>query len=429
MSSGTRVEMDRAASEEASRGEFAQSAPYPSDEEILGIDAHPDTLGADEQARHGGQAGLVGQGSGAPENASAEAAQGPSSKNAQQSSGERSDENADLSVARNAEELRSFREAFPGGAREARQLREAARAVEQIDAAIYSGDARARSQLVAELARTNPAAFRQLFAEAARLLSEGQGMGPSADDRRGATHDERRDSSVGPVAPDLPQNDNLRRGAARPQNDGSRGNSPNGPGSEDPGYSNEQRGTEESRGDRGQSTNHESQVTTHAFDASAYAAFERGTNDAVARDVRSAISSTLERVLPEGIAEGAARRIGDDIFSEIHRTLAADQALSAQIGEVLRGWQFGAVEQQRVASLLAARAKQALPGVARRVIGEWTSSVLGAVRSKAARQSAAASRIDIGTSASGSSTGASAGRGDSREIDYRSMSDEDILSL
>ena len=381
-----------------------------SDEEILGIGT---------QAEDGGASG----------SAADAAAEERGTENPPAAGDEPREHGANAAQEGDARELRSFREAFPGGATEARQLREAARAVEQIDAAIYSGDARARSQLVAELARTNPAAFRQLFAEAARLLSEGQGMGPSADDRRGATHDERRDSSVGPVAPDLPQNDNLRRGAARPQNDGSRGNSPNGPGSEDPGYSNEQRGTEESRGDRGQSTNHESQVTTHAFDASAYAAFERGTNDAVARDVRSAISSTLERVLPEGIAEGAARRIGDDIFSEIHRTLAADQALSAQIGEVLRGWQFGAAEQQRVASLLAARAKQALPGVARRVIGEWTSSVLGAVRSKAARQSAAASRIDIGTSASGSSTGASAGRGDSREIDYRSMSDEDILSL
>lgn len=364
-------------------GEVQPSTPM-SDEEILGI-------GGDEQARPGGQARPSGgQGSDAAEIAGGEAAQGRGIETAQKSSGERREESADPPLAQDAEELRTYREAFPGGAAEAQQLRETARAVEQIDAAIYSGDAGAQSQLVAEMARTNPAAFRQLFAEAARLLS--------TDGQRGATHDERRDSSVGPIASDLPQNDRATGRAA----------------------------ATESRQREGDA-NHEQQVTSQGFDAATYATFERGTNDAVARDVRSAISSTLERVLPDGIAEGAARRIGDDIFAEIHRTLAADQALSAQVGEVLRGWQFGAGEQQRVASLLAARAKQVLPGVARRVIGEWSSSVLGAARSKAARQSAAASRVDIGTSTS--SAGPGAPRGASREIDYRAMSDEDILSL
>ena len=60
-----------------------------------------------------------------------------------------------------------------------------------------------------------------------------------------------------------------------------------------------------------------------------------------------------------------------------------------------QGWRFGSAEQQRVASLLAGRARQLVPSVARRVIGEWTSSVLGTARTKAARQAAAASRVDI----------------------------------
>ena len=145
-----------------------------------------------------------------------------------------------------------------------------------------------------------------------------------------------------------------------------------------------------------QSTSHESRITSHDFDPAAYASFERSTNETVARDVRSTISDTLSRVLPEGVAEGAARRIGDDIFNEIHRALAADAALSQQVGQALRapvaagqGWRFGTAEQQRVASLLAGRAKQLVPSVARRVIGEWTSSVLGTARTKAARQAAA----------------------------------------
>ena len=72
------------------------------------------------------------------------------------------------------DEARAMKELFPGGAQEAQTLRQAAQAVDQLDAAIYSGDARAQSEVVAELARANPAAFRQLFAEAEKVLA---GMG------------------------------------------------------------------------------------------------------------------------------------------------------------------------------------------------------------------------------------------------------------
>src|SRR5258706_14888661 len=69
------------------------------------------------------------------------------------------------------EEARAIKELFPGGAQEAQTLRQAAQAVDQLDAAIYSGDARAQSEVVAELARANPAALRQLFSDAAQVLA------------------------------------------------------------------------------------------------------------------------------------------------------------------------------------------------------------------------------------------------------------------
>ncbi len=306
------------------------------------------------------------------------------------------------------DEARAIKELFPGGAQEAQSLRQAAQAVDQLDAAIYSGDARAQSEVVAELARANPAAFRQLFAEAAKVLSRmdptaHHGVIPSpgiaginsarnlSERFDSVAEQSKRDSSVGPVTQALPRND----------------------------------------------TREEPASQSPQFDPAAYAAFERSTNDAVARDVRAAVGDTLARVLPEGIAEGAARRIGDDIFNEIHRTLAADRSLSEQVGEVLRGspreftasgWRFGTAEQQRVASLLTGRAKQLVPGVARRVIGEWTSSVLGASRSKAARLAAAAGRVDIaapGGSLDSMPLRPMPGRG----IDYASMSDDEILGM
>jgi hypothetical protein len=270
-------------------------------------------------------------------------------------------------------EAHAIKELFPGGAQEAQALKQASQSVDRIDAAIFSGDARAQSEVVAEMARANPAAFRTMFAEAAKLLAGFDAGGP---------RQEKTDSSVGPAAQALPRNDAVEMTATQPG----------------------------------------------SFDPAAFASFERSTNETVARDVRASIGDTLARVLPDGVAEGASRRIGEDIFNEVHRTLAADEALSKQVGAVLRDRRFGPVEQQRVASLLAGRAKQLVPGVARRVIGEWTSSVLGTARTKAARQSAAESRVDI--AAPGGSLDSMPLRAMSRrEVDYASMSDDEILAL
>jgi hypothetical protein len=296
------------------------------------------------------------------------------------------------------DEARAIRELLPGGVKDVLSLRDATQSVERIDAAIFSGDARAQSEVVAELARTNPAAFRSLFAEAAKVLEAG-GLRLEAGNPQA-----RVSFSTGG---ENPQRDSS--GTNRPQNDNAReASSPQPPASSLP----------------------RPASNLQNFDAAAYAAFERGTNDAVARDVRESIRETVSRVLPDGVAEGAARRIGDDIFHEIHRALAADRTLSEQVAAVLRDRRFGSAEQQNVASLLAGRARQLVPSVARRVIGEWTSSVLNTSRAKAARQTAAASRVDI--AAAGGSLDSmplrSAGAG-SRAVDYASMSDEEILGL
>ncbi|MGH9678810.1 MAG: hypothetical protein ACRD4Y_02560 [Candidatus Acidiferrales bacterium] len=316
-----------------------------------------------------------------------------------------------------AQEVDSLRAA----AKDAEGLREAAQSVDRIDAAIFSGDTRAQSEVVAELARTNPAAFRSMFAEAAKVLAS---LGQSGEDA-GSTGSALRENREGWGAPNR---------SATQSRFGAQGLSSAG-----------QAGTTNRRQDAGATdrdarfaqaqgkvvTNHDSQVTNRespAFDSAAYASFERSTNDAVARDVRSAIGDALSRVMPEGVADGAAKRIGEDIFNEVHRALAADPALSEQVGAVLRERRFGSAEQQRVTSLLAGRARQLVPSVARRVIGEWTSSVLGTARSKAARQAAAAARVDI--AASGGSLDSTPLRQMSpREVDYARMSDDEILGM
>ena len=79
------------------------------------------------------------------------------------------------------EEARAVKELLPGGVRDVLSLREATQSVERIDAALFSGDARAQSEVVAELARAYPVAFRAMFAEAAKVLA---GMGARGDEVR-----------------------------------------------------------------------------------------------------------------------------------------------------------------------------------------------------------------------------------------------------
>jgi hypothetical protein len=327
------------------------------------------------------------------------------------------------------EEARAMKELLPGGVRDVLSLREATQSVERIDAALFSGDARAQSEVVAELARANPAAFRSLFAEAAKVLAGLQARSREASNYDGS---DGKGLSAGPT---------LRSSSGQALREtsegwGTRNSEAGGQRLEagNPGGHQSPRANHESPFATAQGkpvTGHGPQATGHDFDPAAYSAFERSTNDVVARDVRGSIGDTLARVLPEGVADGAARRIGEDIFQEIHRALASDRTLSEQVAAVLRERRFGSPEQQQIASLVAGRARQLVPSVARRVIGEWTSSVLNTSRSKAARQAAAASRVDI--AAPGGSLDSmplrSGAAGSRRGVDYSSMTDEQILGI
>ena len=436
MSSGTQIEMDWTSLESTPGGAVAPpvSAPngagagtgaFLTDEEILGMEPVGQTLlsvpeGASKAAEAGATPEDLRDQGAALQNGQARvpvlpmpewmAAAAGDPKHGVEAQQLWQEHQAFRAAFSSPDEARAIKELFPGGAQEAQALRQASHAVDQLDAAIYSGDSRAQSEVVAELARANPAAFRQLFSEAAKVLA---GMEQSQPMNENPTLRENREGwgTQQPSQQNSVTNQNQSvEGHTSPVTNHS---------------------STSLRASESQITNQQSPATTHQspqFDPAAYAAFERTTNDTVARDVRVAVSDTLARVLPEGIAEGAARRIGDDIFNEIHRTLAGDRSLSEQVGEVLRGRRFGTAEQERVASLLAGRAKQIVPGVARRVIGEWTSSVLVASRSKAARQASATARVDI--AAPGGSLDSTPLRPMSaREINYASMSDDQILSL
>ena len=515
MSSGTQAEMDWAGTgaapgepglPPASAGNGAGRAAYLTDEEILGIDPPSSAaaggyggrgpLGDGNAVRADGQEtgaaetsreaearvakGVKADGSAALTTGAAGNAQMPAWMQSAAADPRHGAEAAQLwrehqefhAAFGSPEEARAVRELLPGGARDVLSLREATQSVERIDAALFSGDARAQSEVVAELARANPAAFRSLFAEAAKVLA---GLGARGNDAGGreARNLDGSATNVLTAEPTLRENGEgwgtrnsevggwrLEAGTIEPSGANESTTAPDNrlqdagaiaPAAM-PSANHQTRVTSHQSpftGAQGKpAASHESQITNHAFDPAAYAAFERATNEAVGRDVRGSISDTLARVLPEGVAEGAAWRIGEDIFHEIHRALAADRTLSEQVAAVLRdppspnggaggparrslgggGPRFGAAEQQRVASLLAGRAKQLVPSIARRVIGEWTSSVLNTSRSKAARQAASASRVDI-AAPGGSRDSMPLRQMSPREVNYASISDEEILGM
>ena len=280
-------------------------------------------------------------------------------------------------------------ETQPAAAAEARQWREAAQNVAALDAAYFSGDPGARSGLAGRLYESDPAAFREMLAESARMLASRDPQALAELARQLGVNDAQ--------APNAPAK-SLAQAARSPE----AGTSAHNPISSD---------------NRGNA----------AFPAEAYHAFESATNEDVARGTRQAIDRTLSSTLPEGIGEGARRRIGDDIFHELHATLSADRELSRQVGESLRGWHFDPATKQQVVSLISGRARAVMPEVARRVVAEWTSSILASDRARVARVDAAASRRDITGGRLPASVPASALR--PRNIDYSRMSDEQILDL
>jgi hypothetical protein len=388
---------------------------YPSDEDILGIsdnaevaDEHSSfgrvraqaAAAGDDRVAHGAaSAGRVAQVS-----ASAAADDRPEAFPSQNKSLRSSDENhrGDLSYKNNAapdngatahmpEWLARASAAAPNDAPQFAALWQRATALETFDRAYYGADAAAQQQLITQLHADDPAVFRAMVTAATQVL------------------DSNRDN---------------RRGNAPPLNTGT-------------GYTN---GAGQEPGGTKPGAPEHANVSPQ-FDTAAYAQFEQATNDAVVADVGRAIERALDRALPSGIADGARRRIAGDTLAEVHAALRGDRQLAEQVAEILGGPQaangaagrassstarLDAAARDAVTRLITSRARGVVPEAARRVIGEWTGSVLATHRERNARQEAAGSRVDVtGGAMPEPIVKRAVAPGD---INYRATSDEDILS-
>jgi hypothetical protein len=155
--------------------------------------------------------------------------------------------------------------------------------------------------------------------------------------------------------------------------------------------------------------------------------FFHSTNAAAVQSVLNAIETQVEKLLPEGIAKSARNRVVAEIYREIDATLSGNRALGQQIREAFRSGALDEAHRRAIVSLVTGRARQALPGVAKRVLDEWTTTVVSANHARRARQRTAERRVDIAGSGGAGNEGR---RGiSSRDIDYARMSDADILNL
>jgi hypothetical protein len=120
---------------------------------------------------------------------------------------------------------------------------------------------------------------------------------------------------------------------------------------------------------------------------------------------------------------------------------------------VLSVRRFDNETRAQVVRLIDDRARQLVPAAAKRVINDWTQTTLAAHRNSAARSEAASARREVdpavpqglpasqagASPAAVSSRGAqarpgseqhrNASRSDARRVDYRKLSDEQILDL
>jgi hypothetical protein len=183
-----------------------------------------------------------------------------------------------------------------------------------------------------------------------------------------------------------------------------------------------------------------------------YREFEKSANEDLERSVGNAIERTVRQALPNlGRSDDAAaagvrnavplqQRLATAIREDIDAALKGDRQLGEQVAQLLASHRFDDATRMQVVRLINDRAQQLLPTAARRVINSWTQTTLAAHRttsgsttqilSEAAQPAARAdshttSRPEAARQAAREERKTSR----SERVDYRKLSDEQILEL
>jgi len=228
------------------------------------------------------------------------------------------------------EDARTLREIYPGGVPEAKSAAERARALDEIDAAFYRGDAAARTGLAQRMMAQDPEAFRAMVEAGVRLLDGAAGEEKRLTAETQRTAEDREDSKA-------------QTGVSVPQ-----------------------------------------EVVR------AYGEMERAANAELEKSVGAAIGRAMEQALPNlkrGSTPGQAgaqhaaplqERLTGAVREEVEAALKSDRELGEQVARVLAGRRFDAVARGQVVRLIDERAQQLVPGAVKKVVGAWTQTTLAA---------------------------------------------------
>lgn len=256
--------------------------------------------------------------------------------------------------------------------------------LDRLDALFFSGRPEDHAELARAVAALDPASFKSLTEAMAHLASSRLHVEPK-----------RRPTSSAETSQDIPTGGSSEESTGGSANLGSKRFDQTSPG--------------------------------HAALTPAQTQFFHSTNAAAVDEVLHAIESQVQKILPEEISKSARNRVVGEIYRELDNTLQSNRQLSQQMRDAFRSGALDSEHQRAIVSLVAARARQALPAVAKRVLNEWTSTIVAANQDRRARQRSAERRVDI---AGSGRTGSEGRRPTSpRDIDYARMSDSDILNL
>jgi hypothetical protein len=339
------------------------------------------------------------------------------------------------------EDARALKELHPGGIEQARATAQRARTLEEIDSAFYGGAGKSPEQLSAgrtalaqRMLREDPAAFREMVFAGLRALEEA-GASPTVGvpirsgslDFATVARTREGPDPVGAATSSETATNRIPVGArhAVPVPD----------------------------------------AADHA-QLGAYRAFEKSANEELESSVGGAINRALAQALPDvqpgdgGSSVGARyiaplqQRLGGAIRADVESALKGDQQLGEQIAQVLASRRFDDSVRAQVVRLINDRAQQLVPIAARRVIQDWTQAAFAAHRNRnenpvAQGESASPAGISVraapqrATSPAISTRATAAdraektaglaprapGRPDGRALDYRKLSDEQILAM
>src|SRR6266851_2840817 len=305
----------------------------------------------------------------------------------------------------NPEDARALKELYPGGVNEARAAAERARVLDDIDRAYFGAAGKSaqevsasRAQLAQRMLHEDPAAFREMVFAGLRALEE---SGTQTESNVGS-----RFSATSA---------NREIGAAQTQ------------------------------------VQTETRATEHNAHFAAYASFEKAANEELERSVGGAIERTLAKALPNATrmtetsgvgpqhAAPLQARLSQAIRQDVEAALKGDRQLGEQVAQVLSGRRLDEETRGQVVRLIGERAQQLVPVAAKRVLNDWTQTALAAHRGNGARADAASSRREVAPASlpGGSSANShtqqrpdpNRGAARSRAVDYRKLSDEQILDL